>query len=240
MKTLIRAAVVAASLAASVPAMAASMVNPNGTVTLEAGSPLSWTFNFNGFTSNGGASVSGLTSQVQFDFLTRTGNTYNFSYTLRNASTAPIDSAQLVAFGFQAAPNFTSAATGAGDLFNIVSAGNQPNGLPDINFCLKDEGSANNCTGAGGNSGLAKGAQTSGTFALTFDSAVSPLELSQFSVRYQGVNSASLGISGGSASGINTPAVPEPATWAMMTLGFGGVGFAMRRKRSISTRIRFA
>ncbi len=26
-------------------------------------------------------------------------------------------------------------------------------------------------------------------------------------------------------------AVPEPATWAMMLLGFAGVGFAMRRRR---------
>jgi hypothetical protein len=28
-----------------------------------------------------------------------------------------------------------------------------------------------------------------------------------------------------------TPAVPEPATWAMMLLGFGAVGFTMRRHR---------
>lgn len=28
-----------------------------------------------------------------------------------------------------------------------------------------------------------------------------------------------------------TPAVPEPATWAMMLLGFGATGFAMRRSR---------
>ena len=34
-------------------------------------------------------------------------------------------------------------------------------------------------------------------------------------------------------------AVPEPATWAMMTLGFGAMGFAMRRKQA-ATRIRFA
>ena len=27
-------------------------------------------------------------------------------------------------------------------------------------------------------------------------------------------------------------AVPEPATWAMMLLGFGGIGFSMRRKRT--------
>jgi len=28
-----------------------------------------------------------------------------------------------------------------------------------------------------------------------------------------------------------TGAVPEPATWAMMLLGFGGIGAAMRRRR---------
>ena len=32
-----------------------------------------------------------------------------------------------------------------------------------------------------------------------------------------------------------TSAVPEPATWAMMLLGFGAVGFAMRRKRHFTT-----
>ena len=32
---------------------------------------------------------------------------------------------------------------------------------------------------------------------------------------------------------VNLPAaVPEPATWAMMLLGFGAIGFAMRRRKS--------
>lgn len=30
---------------------------------------------------------------------------------------------------------------------------------------------------------------------------------------------------------VPTPGVPEPATWAMMLAGLGGVGFAMRRRR---------
>ncbi|WP_114227940.1 MULTISPECIES: FxDxF family PEP-CTERM protein [Sphingomonas] len=29
-----------------------------------------------------------------------------------------------------------------------------------------------------------------------------------------------------------TPAVPEPATWALMLLGFGAVGFSMRRRQA--------
>ncbi len=33
-------------------------------------------------------------------------------------------------------------------------------------------------------------------------------------------------------------AVPEPATWAMMLLGFGAVGFALRRRRQTTT-VRF-
>ena len=48
------------------------------------------------------------------------------------------------------------------------------------------------------------------------------------------VNGASVGTTGGgSYSGtVNVaPPVPEPATWGMMLLGLGAVGFAMRRRR---------
>ncbi|MBS0482043.1 MAG: DUF4114 domain-containing protein [Proteobacteria bacterium] len=36
------------------------------------------------------------------------------------------------------------------------------------------------------------------------------------------------------------PAVPEPATWLMMIVGFGALGGAMRRRTSMSARIAFA
>lgn len=41
-------------------------------------------------------------------------------------------------------------------------------------------------------------------------------------------------LNGLSASGPG--AVPEPATWAMMVVGFGTVGFALRRRRAVSVR----
>lgn len=41
----------------------------------------------------------------------------------------------------------------------------------------------------------------------------------------------------GQAVTATTPAVPEPATWAMMILGMGVVGYALRRQR---TTVRFA
>ncbi|QDZ09182.1 PEP-CTERM sorting domain-containing protein [Sphingomonas panacisoli] len=34
-------------------------------------------------------------------------------------------------------------------------------------------------------------------------------------------------------------AVPEPATWAMMLIGFGVVGQSLRRRQTVSTRIRY-
>ena len=39
------------------------------------------------------------------------------------------------------------------------------------------------------------------------------------------------------AANANTGAVPEPATWAMMLLGFGGIGFVMRRRRVTALQV---
>jgi hypothetical protein len=61
------------------------------------------------------------------------------------------------------------------------------------------------------------------------------VELSNFAVRYQSITGAQGGNSG---IGVGTPsvdAVPEPATWAMMIGGFGLVGGALRRRRSLAS-----
>lgn len=52
-----------------------------------------------------------------------------------------------------------------------------------------------------------------------------------FSLTSSAAGSTGLRISEGLLTNGAGP-VPEPATWAMMLLGFGGIGLAMRRKRS--------
>jgi hypothetical protein len=55
------------------------------------------------------------------------------------------------------------------------------------------------------------------------------------------------GVAFGSRGGINATvtldsvaAVPEPATWALMILGFGAVAGAMRRRSAQRATVRFA
>ena len=70
-----------------------------------------------------------------------------------------------------------------------------------------------------------------------FDPGAENWELSSVNIsaglRTLTVNGSVVGTSGnGSYSGvINVAAVPEPGTWAMMLLGFGAAGYAMRRRR---------
>jgi hypothetical protein len=44
----------------------------------------------------------------------------------------------------------------------------------------------------------------------------------------------------GTVTPAGTPSVPEPASWAMMILGTGAIGGALRRRSKISTTVKFA
>ncbi len=69
--------------------------------------------------------------------------------------------------------------------------------------------------------------------SATFNQTTTNQTTTGYNVQARGGTITSL-----SASNV-TAAVPEPATWAMMMLGFGGVGYALRRRKQV-TRIRFA
>lgn len=75
----------------------------------------------------------------------------------------------------------------------------------------------------GGNTLFSGSAQTTGFLNLT-------LGMGTYDFTFTGTSPSP---NGGAVSGnvtFNLVPVPEPATWAMMLLGFAGIGFAMRRR----------
>jgi hypothetical protein len=68
------------------------------------------------------------------------------------------------------------------------------------------------------------------TAFFRFDAGNAPGGLDSFDFNRAGLSNARLYYTG------TTPAVPEPSTWAMMLLGFGAIGFAMRRRKDWTAR----
>ena len=54
-----------------------------------------------------------------------------------------------------------------------------------------------------------------------------------FGTQFAGITSIDLDANGGAYfANINVGGVPEPATWALLMIGFGGIGVAARSRRS--------
>lgn len=233
MKRLIHSAIAAAALAVSAPAPAAIIFDINtGLLTIDSNTTVgqSATINFNGFSPNN-PPIAGLSSSLTLTFQGMSGNNYLFNYLLTNTSGSPIDAARVTEFGFTSVtPNPILANSSVNGAFGTISSGNFPGGA-DLELCAK-VGQNNNCAGSQGGPGV--GQSGSGALTIAFGSLNTQIVLGGLAVRYQGIDSAALGIRGGSAIGAPTtppPVVPEPATWAMMLIGFGATGYALRRRR---------
>jgi hypothetical protein len=224
LRNLTIAATFFAVMATATPAMAATIpLNPDGSATISSGTNIgdSFTVNFDG--SENGSVIPGLTSSLTLTYEGTSGNNYLFSYLLTNTSSAPTTSSAVTAFGFNISPNALLSSSSVDGTFQVVSAGQVSQGY-NLEMCFKN-GNDNNCAGSPGNQGVNMGDSGSGTITLGFSSLPQSVTLSDYLVRYQAVNGS------GSAVGDPVPAVPEPATWGMMLLGFGAIGASMRRKR---------
>lgn len=56
----------------------------------------------------------------------------------------------------------------------------------------------------------------------------------------KGFGNSPSGSYSGTLTFTNVPGVPEPSTWAMMLLGFGMLGFSLRRRAAAQPRVNFA
>ena len=69
---------------------------------------------------------------------------------------------------------------------------------------------------------------------LLFTASANPATIS-FSVAPQNSSDISIGL-----DKVNISAVPEPATWAMLLIGFAGVGFMVHRRKQTRPQFRFS
>lgn len=178
-------------------------------------------------------------------------NIWNFSYSMTNTTVSPWF-ASVSAFGFDTDPALQNAGVGAGSFFNTASSGSISAGA-SVDFCAT---AGANCAG-GASNGLDPGQTGTGTFFLDFAGsadASTVITLSNWTARYQEITclvpSSCGNVSGQSGIGHLTdlvltppganPPVPEPATWAMMLLGFFGIGFVTYRRRKTGTSLRIA
>ena len=239
----IRLGLIAAAIGAAFAQPASATVTVLNNKVTVSGTGGSFSVNFDGYNGN---VLPGLTSKIDFTFvnITNGGKTFNFTYQLSNTTT--ITASRLSVFGLHTdlallastgtGANIQSPGASATAPFGVDVVGNPnlPNFAGPISVCFKPDGQLNNCNA--GQGGVLKGATSAvGTFALNLQNSANQLVLDNFFVRYQSLSGAAGNANSAIGRGtVVVNAIPEPATWAMMIGGFGLLGTALRRRRSIT------
>lgn len=223
------------SLAVAAPASAAVTMNNTGSYTFTGTSGGQAVINFDGYGGTSPAVIPGLSSVLTLTFQSLVGTLATFAYTLQNTSS--VSGATVTSFGFNTDPNITANGSSVSGAFTGLGMNdNFPVGFGNVEVCATN---GNVCTGSNPNGGIGQGTTGMGTLALNFSSApTGGITLDNFVDRYQSFNVNGVQ----SAIGRPTGAVPEPATWAMMLVGFGLLGGVMRRRKQpvVRSRVSYA
>jgi len=225
-------ALIAFAAPASAVVINANQVGSTGTTT------------FNGQID--GNVVTGLSGTLQLTLtnVNLATDVWSFAYVLTNTTNPALFSdAEISAFGFNTTPELVGV-TSTSSFINpfVAQFGDQQfPGFAKVDFCNTAGATCN----GGSSNGIDIGQSASGTFTLDFadDPNLTQITLYDGVIRYQEITGS--GFRGASGIGTGnltiTPfvvAVPETSTWAMMILGFAGVGFmAYRRKTQGALRI---
>jgi hypothetical protein len=257
MRRILLAGAATLSFAVTAPAHAVATVNGNSVVfnnvDLSNATANTAVINFNAYADNvpggdgsgpnGKSLVSGLTGQLTLTLTSIDGNKFNFSYSMYNNSADPITASRISGIGFNVDPNVTGVSADPSSIFEVTGLNANFASL-GAEVCFG--GGPGTCPQAGGQAGnsVAFGDTKSGSFTLNFASAQTEITLSNFLDRYQsieGINGVSSAVGLGTpvrGGGLPPPAVPEASTWAMMLIGFGAVGSAIRRRRAHPARLK--
>jgi hypothetical protein len=229
MRFILMAAAAVTAIGLATPASAAAIINGDGSVTFNttAGSNTA-NITYNGLGGDPKALTPGLSAYLTLTLTSVSNNIFTFNYALQNTST--VSGTRVSGIGFNVDPNATGvSSTGVFDQAtlgaNFASVGAETcfNGGPGA---CPESNPANSVLFGGTGSGTL-------LFTLGGPANQTSLTLSNFLDRYQGFSTTNVNQANvTSAIGVGTPgAVPEPATWAMMLLGFAGIGVSMRRRR---------
>jgi hypothetical protein len=212
---------------------------------------------------NGNQPLPGLASTVLYKLTDVSANkkSWTFDYVVENASADPVEESRVSAIGFDVInPDPTQVILASGGEYNKVG-GDYLSGSTgefdavddrfDVCFTSKS-GSMDGCN-PGSNAGPELGESGSGSFTLKFSSGRNAVSFFNPVVAYGGIeydiatpqksrygsfyshyHSKGCGHDKDDG-GWGTPSiyVPEPATWAMMVLGFGAAGAMVRTRRRL-------
>lgn len=228
------------SLAVAAPASAAVTMNNTGSYTFTGTSGGQAVISFDGYGGTSPAVIPGLSSILTLTFQSLVGTLATFAYTLQNTSS--VSGATVTSLGFNTNPDIIASGSGSSGAFNILDTNNNfPVGFGNVEVCTTSGANSNGnaCTGGNPGDGIGQGTTGMGTLTLNFSSApTNGITLDNFVDRYQAFDVGGVQ----SAIGRPTGAVPEPATWAMMLVGFGLLGGVMRRRKQpvVRSRVSYA